>query len=390
MRRGRTTAIALVLVGAGLAVPSAADAAATDVFWLSPHTVSAVVGAQQDVTVTQPGPSQYVALGGSFTAKTHADDGWYMGLQTDGTPFSGRRRRQMIFSIWNATSARPGPGAACGRFGGEGGGLSCRLKYGWVPGRAYRYAIVRLPSAATEWGAYVVDRSTNTRREVGLITAPAANVELADLYSFVEYFAGPGCPPNVSLAAQFANPQLNGNVAQATFGSSTPTGSCNLNAVSPGAGGAGAILGPGAAPDAPAPIGLSAPPGGQPMPNRPPDATASVPRRRLGATTRRLIAIVRRSVRTRGGAPLTLTVDQAATATFSLERTERADGGGTYTRSVAAARRTLSPGANRLRITGRNEHRTRLARGRYKLWIRVSTQTGLSRLAPITLTLRRG
>lgn len=74
-------------------------------------------------------------------------DGGYMGLQTNGIIGEETVGKMLIFSIWDALDAEPGPGATCQPFGGEGVGQSCRLPFSWRPEVAYR---LRLEATAIE------------------------------------------------------------------------------------------------------------------------------------------------------------------------------------------------------------------------------------------------
>jgi hypothetical protein len=250
----RITALAAVIAAVACAWPAATLAATrNDVYWTTPTTAPRITDARQDVTITQAVTTHYASFGGWFMANTNPDDGWYMGLQAGGLDFQGNPRPQMIFSLWNSTSATPGPGAQCGPFGGEGIGRSCRLAIDWAIGHPYRYAMVKVAGTSSVWSGSVIDAVTNAVHEVGRITAPAANIELRSFYSFLEYW-GAGCT-HPALAAQFSNPQLNGGAAQATYPGSNSLGACSQGSIKAGPGGVGAILGAGTAPPAPLPAG---------------------------------------------------------------------------------------------------------------------------------------
>jgi hypothetical protein len=98
-------------------------------------------------------------------------DGGYLGLQSNGVGFDGYRGKLAIFSIWQATAAS---GPACGTFGGEGTGYSCKIPYEWVANRRYR---LRLWATGTDgadewWGAWVMDRTTGAEQHIGSIRVP--------------------------------------------------------------------------------------------------------------------------------------------------------------------------------------------------------------------------
>ena len=60
----------------------------------------------------------------------------YFGLQTRGSDPTGKIA---IFSVWRAIDAE-GPEFAA-PFGGEGSGMTARIRYEWVPGRRERLAV---------------------------------------------------------------------------------------------------------------------------------------------------------------------------------------------------------------------------------------------------------
>jgi hypothetical protein len=60
----------------------------------------------------------------------------YVGLQTVGSEPAGKIA---IFSVWGGIDAE-GPDYAAS-FGGEGTGMTVRIRYGWVPGRRERLAL---------------------------------------------------------------------------------------------------------------------------------------------------------------------------------------------------------------------------------------------------------
>src|SRR6202453_913746 len=63
-------------------------------------------------------------------------EGGYVGLQTEGSEPTGKIA---IFSVWGAIDA-DGPEYAA-PFGGEGIGMTVRIRYQWVPGRREQLAI---------------------------------------------------------------------------------------------------------------------------------------------------------------------------------------------------------------------------------------------------------
>jgi hypothetical protein len=75
-------------------------------------------------------------------------EGAYLGLQTEGSEPTGKIA---IFSVWGATDADGAEYAA--PFGGEGTGMTVRIRYAWAPGRRERLAISR--GACGWWSAEV-------------------------------------------------------------------------------------------------------------------------------------------------------------------------------------------------------------------------------------------
>jgi Domain of unknown function (DUF3472) len=97
---------------------------------------------------TDPSPVGYfwshqVALLGGEAA--------YVGLQTVGSEPAGKIA---IFSVWGGTDAE-GPDYAA-PFGGEGTGMTVRIRYGWVPGR--RESLALRADGDGWWRAEVQDR----------------------------------------------------------------------------------------------------------------------------------------------------------------------------------------------------------------------------------------
>ena len=116
----------------------------------------------------------------------------YMGLQTNGLMQGEWVGKMVIFSMWDALAAEPGPGASCEWFTGEGEGWSCRKKYNWVEGHTYCLRIEAYGVDEQEnewWGAWIIDTSTSEEIFLGKIKVPASWQRL-DNYSsvWVEYY----------------------------------------------------------------------------------------------------------------------------------------------------------------------------------------------------------
>src|ERR1700722_3769321 len=102
--------------------------------WWWPPTSSGYAGMRWEIEArTDPSPAGYfwshqVALIGGEAA--------YFGLQTRGAEPTGKIA---IFSVWGAIDAE-GPEHAA-PFGGEGTGMTVRIRYQWVPGRPERLGL---------------------------------------------------------------------------------------------------------------------------------------------------------------------------------------------------------------------------------------------------------
>jgi hypothetical protein len=111
-----------------------AVAVGTYTTWSWPPTSTGYTELHWDLEpLTDPSPVGYfwshqVALIGGEAA--------YVGLQTEGAEPTGKIA---IFSVWRAIDAE-GPEYAA-PFGGEGTGMTVRIRYEWVPGRRERLAV---------------------------------------------------------------------------------------------------------------------------------------------------------------------------------------------------------------------------------------------------------
>lgn len=279
-----------------------------------------------------------------------------MGLQTNGTDFSGRDvGDQVIFSVWSGTDAQPGPGALCGSFGGEGTGQSCHLTIPWTAGTAYRYELANV--GGSRWQGTLVDMATAQRHSIGSITAPAERTAITSLVSFDEFFGSQDCASVQGSAAQFELPTLDG--VALPFRSSV-LGSCGSGGVRDGSGGVGVRLMAGSVPDPPPP------PAGVPSEVR--DGMAREVT--MLALARRVFAPADEGWRGpvlawrpgRGGSALRLTLSEAARIRFVVERRR----GRGWVR-VAVSTLRLRPGRSNLWVTGRRSSGARLPAGEYRL-----------------------
>jgi hypothetical protein len=154
-------------------------------------------------------------------------DGGYVGLQTEGARPTGKIA---IFSIWGATDADSPEYAA--PFGGEGTGMSVRIRYPWVPGRREQLSL--RAEGHGWWSAGVGDRS------IGRIRVDSGWGGLASTsIMWTERYAPPlrTCEELGHAVAWFGAPAADGAVA--------PTGHRNFLADRPGCPGSSVTDAPG-------------------------------------------------------------------------------------------------------------------------------------------------
>ena len=112
----------------------------------------------------------------------------YIGLQTNGWMWNqGWVGKMAIFSIWNAIDSQPGEHAMCGKFDGEGEGLSCRMKYNWQVGHTYRLRVWKVDTSW--WAAFIMDITTGKENYLGKIKVSSSWKGLTNNFVlFSEYF----------------------------------------------------------------------------------------------------------------------------------------------------------------------------------------------------------
>ncbi|MFG2848580.1 DUF3472 domain-containing protein [Kitasatospora sp. NPDC048296] len=107
--------------------------------------------------------------------------GGYIGMQSN-----GGSPRHLLFSIWDATGAKPGsPGTSCERFDGEGSGQHCWASLDWQAGHTYQFKV-----AATTGGwfnATVTDTTTGTTIDLGSIKTTATGISPENMGDWTEY-----------------------------------------------------------------------------------------------------------------------------------------------------------------------------------------------------------
>lgn len=135
--------------------------------------------------------------------------GGYIGLQTNTLNINAKG---VMFSIWDATVATPGPGATCQPFGGEGVGMQCYMAYPWVVGKTYRLRVVN--ERGTTYNGYILDMSTSTptvtyigqiQAPTGSVTFSRSSVQWAEFYSVFPA----NCSDYPYIKAQWSRPKGN-------------------------------------------------------------------------------------------------------------------------------------------------------------------------------------
>ena len=115
--------------------------------------------------------------------------GGYAGIQTKGNLANGTVGDLAIFSIWDASSAIPGPDSGCLPFGGEGIGYSCRLPITMSANNKYEITISPdLERGDKWWKASFTHIDLNITKFIGSIEAPFANLASSRWGNFIEYW----------------------------------------------------------------------------------------------------------------------------------------------------------------------------------------------------------
>ena len=150
----------------------------------------------QRISVVQKAKATYWAMIWDMDHAPSGNSGGYMGLQTDGTRFDGSKGDTAIFSIWGA---RKSEGAGCGKFGGEGTGMSCRAAFPIIAGRWYRLRTWKLREEAQGvwWGGWVLDETTGVETHLGNLLAGRGQSTLSGHANFSEYYGSPVASPQM-------------------------------------------------------------------------------------------------------------------------------------------------------------------------------------------------
>lgn len=154
-----------------------------------------VVSFQQRYKIEAAGATTFWSTQFNFVEQPQG--GGYVGVQTDGYGMDHGVRNLAIFSLWDAISVKPGRGASCGEFGGEGVGLSCRAPITVQAGHMYGVRVSRIAygEGRRAWSTYaasVRNYTTGEKADLGRITVPYV-VSMTPPANFIEYF-GPTVP----------------------------------------------------------------------------------------------------------------------------------------------------------------------------------------------------
>lgn len=172
----------------------------------------------------------------------NVDTGGYMGIQQDGTSFYARKAR---FSIWNSLYAKPGAGATCSDFGGEGIGKTCTLPFWFVEGRHYKLKLAKVGAAygIYIWRAHIQDVSSGRTFHIGDIGAAPWAGAIDKVSNFNEYY-GPAtsCSTVPDSSVFFLAPRIGSAYSTYTPGGNY-RGSCSGGRVIQGYGGSALQLG---------------------------------------------------------------------------------------------------------------------------------------------------
>jgi hypothetical protein len=150
--------------------------------------------------------------------------GGYTGMQSNGGD-----KRMFLFSLWNATEAKPGtPGSYCLDFGGEGVGKSCRMAHEWQAGHTYRF---HLAFEGDRWlGVTVTDLTTKQSFKLGSIRAQTDKISPTGMVDWTEYFEWNSpladCNTQPYASALFDLPSGNGGHAMAHISKTEASKSC--------------------------------------------------------------------------------------------------------------------------------------------------------------------
>lgn len=226
----KSAKILWVSVVAALTSLAAAPASAMWTYW---GKWTPVIRFEQNYTIEAAGATTFWSTQFNFVEQPQG--GGYVGVQTDGYGMEHGVRNLAIFSLWDAISVKPGVGASCGEFGGEGIGLSCRAPITVQAGHSYGVYVSRIAygNGRRPWSTYaasVRNHTTGEKVDLGAITVPYV-VSMTPPANFIEYF-GPSvsCEQRPYAAATFRSPivaTLDGEKVRKLWHDGTSTPQCS-------------------------------------------------------------------------------------------------------------------------------------------------------------------
>lgn len=235
----RTARIGAAIIAAALALATASPVKGMWAYW---GQWTPVVRFEQRYTIDAAGEYTFWATQFNFVEAAHS--GGYVGVQTGGWAMEHGETDLAIFSLWDAISVSPSPGASCGTFGGEGEGLSCRIPITVETGHRYGVGVERVAAGDkrrpwSTFAAWVVNYTTGERFDLGTITVPFFDA-MTQPNNFIEYF-GPTrtCDTRPFASATFQAPvvvplETKKPVRLPQSGSSTPA--CSREVANPSRG----------------------------------------------------------------------------------------------------------------------------------------------------------
>ncbi|RLU86347.1 hypothetical protein CTZ27_25615 [Streptomyces griseocarneus] len=226
----RWIAAATVLASAtGAAVATAGPAAASDTpgtytNYSFPGGAKGLSDVTFRTTVTKdPGRAANVFWSHQFGFTK--GNGAYTGMQANGPG----EKRMFLFSVWDATEAKPGSaGSYCVDFGGEGEGKSCRITYDWQQGHTYR---TRVAHEGNRWfGVTVTDETTGGSFKLGSIRAASDRISPDGMVDWTEYFewsdSRASCSDQPYSQARFGLPEADNGKVKAKISGTSASRSC--------------------------------------------------------------------------------------------------------------------------------------------------------------------
>lgn len=194
------------------------------------HFIGLGTASEYSVTIRvhrDPGLVPYFWANQFRVDTTAIDHGGYFGLQALGYTGDGRSGRLLIFSIWNATTAQPGPGVVATPFGGEGIGWSLRRLYDWKAHTPYTF---RLRKEDGVWWRVTVTAPGIAPIELGRLQVTVDAMLRPDFAMFTEYYANlPACQDLPYARVYFERPRY-GPQEALVINSPRPYGNCAQNA----------------------------------------------------------------------------------------------------------------------------------------------------------------